>query len=81
MHPIGRDDAQHLVDLEDAARSRLEVGKLLVAAVHMHLDRGAVVGEGIQPDVGQSAGAYRHETAHLPFAHEGIDSLSAGMSE
>ena len=80
VHPVGWDDGQHLVDLEEAAATRLEVGDLLVASDEVQVDRPAVAQEWIEPDVRGAVLSHRDEPTERLGLDERLDLLRGNVA-
>src|SRR5438105_1996782 len=79
VHPVGWDHGEHLVDLEDAARPRPEVGGLLVLPHDVELDEVSAHDERVEADVGRAVLADRHQTPQLLRADKAVDLIGGDV--
>src|SRR3990172_2933866 len=73
VHPVGRDHGPDLVHLEETARLRPEIRHLLVGPHQVELERGPIVHEVVEPDVGRAVRARGHKAPHLLRPDEAVD--------
>ena len=79
MNPVGRNHAQHFVDLEHAARSRAEVHGDFVLAHQMEIDRAAGPHERVEADVRRAIRPDADEPAQLLYVDEAVDRLRGNV--